>query len=132
MFCALKYKQNQIQLLKLLLFIVVFLLLVNSALSLQGCATSSSSAKVKYAAASAEFTALSKSYNNAFLQADQATRAKWHKEIDPAFDACDAALDAWKGALSLGKDGDAKDVFDKAFDALVGLLTKYNIVEVKR
>lgn len=131
MFCVLKYKQNQIQLLKLLLFIVAFLLLVNSALTLQGCATSSSS-KVKYAAASAEFTSLSKAYNNAFLQADNATRAKWHKEIDPAFDACDAALDAWKGALYAGKGGDAGDVFEKAFDALIALLTKYNVVEVKR
>jgi intergrase/recombinase len=89
--------------------------------------------KPAFVAIDREYVALSKMYNDAYERALPATKAKWHAEIDPAFDACDAALDAWRASINQPGAVTNKAAFDTAYRALVGVLMKYGIIvqEVK-
>ena len=98
-------------------------------LSLVACAALRS--KPAFVAFDQRFTAISKQYNDAYDRADIATKIKWHKDIDPTMDACDAALDAWRDSFGNPTEVSKKATLDKAFAALLNLLQQYKVLEVK-
>jgi hypothetical protein len=104
-------------------------LVILAIVAVSACA-SLSGTKSEYIAVSKEYTRVSKQYNDAFDLAPPEVQAKWYKEIDPAFDAADNALDAWRDSLG-GDNAELRyQIFDRAFKALMSMLIRYKIVEV--
>lgn len=112
---------------------VIALILVGYIIVIGSIASCTSfQSKPAYIAFARDYTTISKQYNDAYDRANAATKAKWHKEIDPALNAVDAALDAWRDSLGSSTAEVKKATLDRSFAALLSLLQQYKIVEVKK
>ena len=113
----------------LLLVIVGMICFVGALFSLSGCAGMQS--KPMYVAVAQEYVSLSKAYNDSYDRAPFNTQTKWYAEIDPAFNACDVALDIWRDSIGTPDAGKNRLIYQQALRELIVLLTKYGIVEVR-
>lgn len=84
----------------LVLISFVFLLIGCGGLQLGGPEDSEQLKQEKaYMAARKEFALTLQKYNDYYATADEETKAKWKKDIDPVFRQVDKALDGWKLAI---------------------------------
>jgi len=88
----------------------------------QGCA----SKKAAWVTANEGFNLTLERFIQSAREQDPETRAEWKAVMQPKFEAADAALDAWGGAIRAGEAGwdrkqELNDAIDEILDALFEL-----------
>lgn len=85
----------------------------------------------EYMTARKEFALTLQMYNDYYARADDATKAKWKKNIDPLFKKADKALDSWKMAIDQGFTPDSQEQLYLTLksDLLLALVEVFGVKE---